>query len=275
MLPDHFKPLHTPIEHIDAGNILIALHRDTLICNSTGLADAGELSRLPAPDYQLIIGEHQGRAVQLVYWEQLDLSEIEPLQALELRASYALIGEAQWLLAGRASQIATFYRTHRHCGVCGAPTQRMAAEAACECTACGHRVWPRVSPAVMVLIRRHGEAGEELLLARSPHFRPGMYSAVAGFVEPGESLEQCAHREVLEEVGVRITNLRWFGSQSWSFPHSLMLAFIADYDSGEIVCQAGEIEDARWFALSALPELPSRYSLAWRLLDAALRGNQV
>jgi NAD+ diphosphatase len=275
MLPDHFKPTHTPVEHIDKGNILIALYRDTLICNSKGLADASELSRLPAPDYQLIIGEHQGRAVQLLYWEQLDLSASDPLQACELRASYPLIGEALWLLAGRASQIATFYRTHLHCGVCGAPTQRMAAEAACECTACGHRVWPRISPAVMVLIRRQGECGEELLLARSPHFRAGMYSAVAGFVEPGESLEQCAHREVFEEVGVKINNLRWFGSQSWSFPHSLMLAFIADYQSGEIVCQAGEIEDARWFTLTALPELPSRYSLAWRLLDAALHGNHV
>ncbi|WP_410499881.1 NAD(+) diphosphatase [Chitinibacter sp. S2-10] len=267
MLPDDFTPSYTPIGNINTEHILIALHKDTLLCSDSALAGTTQLSPLGVPEYVIVIGHWQGQPVQMAAWEgELDLPA--DVAALELRAAYSLIGETLWLLAGRASQIATFYRTHRYCGVCGSAMRRLEEEAACECTGCGHRVWPRISPAVMVLIRRD----TEVLLARSPHFRAGMYSAVAGFVEPGESLEQCAQREVLEEVGVRIKNLRWFGSQSWSFPHSLMLAFVADYDSGEIVCQQGEIEDARWFDLAALPEMPSRYSLAWRLLDAAIRG---
>lgn len=268
MLPNDFTPAYTPIQHIDPQSVIIALHGNTLICNSSGLANAAQLATLPPAERMLIIGYWQGKAVQLMYWPTGVLTLPASLQALELRASHALIGDTLWLLAGRASQLASFYQTHRFCGVCGAATCLLEHEAACECTACSHRVWPRLSPAVMVLIRRSGAAGEEFLLARSPHFRAGMYSAVAGFVEPGESLEQCAHREVLEEVGVQITNLRWFGSQSWAFPHSLMLAFIADYVAGDIVCQAGEIEDAQWFSINALPELPSEYSLAYRLISA-------
>ena len=116
----------------------------------------------------------------------------------------------------------------------------------------------------MALVRR----GSQILLARSPHFPPGMYSALAGFVEPGESLEQCLAREVAEEVGVRISNSRYFASQSWPFPHSLMIAFVCEYESGELKPQAGEIEEANWFDLLHLPKLPSRISIARRLIDA-------
>ena len=115
----------------------------------------------------------------------------------------------------------------------------------------------------MGLVRR----GRELLLARSPHFPEGMYSALAGFVEPGETLEQTLEREVREEVGVEITNLRYFGSQPWPFPHSLMIAFVADYVSGEIVPQPGEIEAADWFGIDRLPRLPNPFSIARRLID--------
>ncbi|WP_373974001.1 NAD(+) diphosphatase [Chitinibacter sp. SCUT-21] len=271
MLPTAFTPLHKQEGYLDENHILIALHGNTLILEHGNLASIRTLQTLPTPSYQITLGQLESQKVQMVVWPES--TQLPPtLNTMELRASYELIGETNWLLAGRASQIATFYRTHRFCGLCGAATQALETEAACECTSCGHRVWPRISPAVMVLIRRAGERGEELLLARSPHFRAGMYSAVAGFVEPGESLEQCAHREVLEEVGVKIQNLRWFASQSWAFPHSLMLAFVADYQSGEIVCQEGEIEDAQWFALDVLPDLPSAYSLAHRLIDAALKG---
>ena len=116
----------------------------------------------------------------------------------------------------------------------------------------------------MALVRR----GSEILLARSPHFPPGMYSALAGFVEPGESLEQCLAREVHEEVGVRVSNIRYFTSQPWPFPHSLMIAFVCEWVSGEIAPQAGEIEDAKWFDLLQLPKLPSRISIARRLIDS-------
>jgi NAD+ diphosphatase len=119
----------------------------------------------------------------------------------------------------------------------------------------------------MVLVER----GNELLLARSPHFRPGVFSALAGFVEAGETLEQCAVREVREEVGVEIANLRYFHSQPWPFPDSLMIAFFADYAGGEITPDPSEIEAADWFPRDALPMLPDPVSIARRLIDAATR----
>ncbi|MGA8006542.1 MAG: NAD(+) diphosphatase, partial [Burkholderiales bacterium] len=122
----------------------------------------------------------------------------------------------------------------------------------------------RVAPAVMALVRR----GRELLLGRGPHFPAGMYSALAGFVEPGESLEQCVGREVSEEVGVEVTNLRYFASQPWPFPHSLMIAFTCDWAAGELRPQPGEIEDAGWFDVFQLPKLPSKISIARSLIDA-------
>ena len=135
------------------------------------------------------------------------------------------------------------------------------------CPACGLLAYPRISPAVMVLIER----GDELLLARSPRFRPGIFSALAGFVEAGETLEHCAHREVREEVGVEINNLRYFSSQPWPFPDSLMVAFFADYVSGDITPEPSEIEEAHWFSRSALPSLPDPVSIARQLIDAACR----
>ena len=133
------------------------------------------------------------------------------------------------------------------------------------CPSCGLLAYPRISPVVMVLIRR----GDDFLLARGPHFKPGVFSALAGFVEAGETLEQCAVREVREEVGVEITNLRYFKSQPWPFPDSLMIAFFADYAGGTITPDPSEIEAADWFPRSALPLLPDPVSIARQLIDAA------
>lgn len=169
-------------------------------------------------------------------------------------------------LASRAFQIMEWDRCHRYCGACGTPTVLRGGERARECGACGQLYYPRLSPVVMILIRR----GAELLLARSPRFPPGMYSALAGFVEPGETLEECAAREVREEVGVEIANLRYFGSQSWPFPHSLMMAFSAEHAGGEIRLADPEIEDAGWYSPGRLPALPHSLSIARRLINAAL-----
>lgn len=169
-------------------------------------------------------------------------------------------------LASRAFQIMEWDRCHRYCGACGAPTVLKGGERARECGACGQLYYPRLSPVVMILIRR----GAELLLARSPRFPPGMYSALAGFVEPGETLEECAAREVREEVGVEIANLRYFASQSWPFPHSLMIAFSAEHAGGELRLADPEIEDAGWYSPGRLPELPPPLSIARRLINAAL-----
>jgi NAD+ diphosphatase len=183
-----------------------------------------------------------------------------------LRALYGRLDDSLFALAGRALQLVDWDRTHQFCGRCGTPTQHREHERARECPACALIAYPRIAPAVMCLVRR----GQEILLARSPHFLPGMYSALAGFVEPGESLEQCLAREVLEETGIKTANPRYFASQPWPFPHSLMIAFVADYAGGEIAPAPGEIEDAQWFALDALPKLPNRISIARRLIDGVL-----
>jgi len=183
-----------------------------------------------------------------------------------LRALFSVLEDAHFALAGRAIQLLDWDRSHRYCGRCGAPTEAKTAERARVCPGCKLSAYPRLAPAVMALVRREGE----ILLARSPHFPPGMYSALAGFVEPGETLEQCLAREVEEEVGVRVSRIRYFASQPWPFPNSLMIAFVCDWASGEIRPQAGEIEAANWFKVLHLPKLPSRISIARRLIDAVV-----
>jgi len=182
-----------------------------------------------------------------------------------LRSLFSVLDDGAFALAGNALQIMDWDRTHQYCGACGAATTARTNERSRECPRCGLVVYPRLAPAVMALVRR----GRELLLARSPRFPQGMYSALAGFVEPGETIEQCLEREVMEETGIRVRNARYFASQPWPFPHSLMIAFHADYESGELRVDGVEIEDAKWFQVCNLPKLPARISIARKLIDAA------
>ena len=184
-----------------------------------------------------------------------------------LRPLFSVLDDDHFALAGRALQIVDWDRTHQFCGRCGTPTEAKREERVRVCPACKLSAYPRVAPAVMALVHR----GNELLLARSPHFPAGMYSALAGFVEPGESLEQCVAREVAEEVGVQVRDIRYFASQSWPFPHSLMIAFVCEWASGEIRPQDGEIEAANWFEVLQLPKLPSKISIARRLIDGVVK----
>lgn len=184
-----------------------------------------------------------------------------------LRSLFGQLDDAHFVLAGRAVQILEWDSTHRFCGRCGSATELHTSERSRVCPSCGLTHYPRLSPAVMMLIRR----GNELLLARSPRFPPDMFSALAGFVEPGETLEETVRRETREEVGVEVTNLRYFGSQPWPFPHSLMIAFTADYAGGELIPQPGEIEAVDWFPIDRLPRLPHRISIARKLIDATVR----
>jgi len=183
-----------------------------------------------------------------------------------LRALFSVLEDAHFALAGRAVQLLDWDRSHRYCGRCGTPTAAKAEERARACPACKLTVYPRISPAMMALVRRPGE----ILLGRGPHFPRGMYSALAGFVEPGETLEQCVAREVEEEVGVQLSRIRYFASQPWPFPNSLMIAFVCDWARGEIRPQAPEIEAANWYKVLHLPRLPSKISIARRLIDAVV-----
>jgi NAD+ diphosphatase len=200
--------------------------------------------------------------------------EIDPPPGLKfegLRALYGLVDEQVFALAGRASQILEWERTHRFCGRCGTPTEHARGERAMRCPACGLLSFPRLSPAVITLVER----GDEVLLARGVNFRAGTYSTLAGFVEPGESLEEAVEREIFEEVSVRVKNVTYFGSQPWPFPHSLMIGFLAEYDSGEIKLDEREIVDAAWFTATTLPRLPGKISIARRLVDTYLAKHGV
>jgi NAD+ diphosphatase len=180
-----------------------------------------------------------------------------------LRQVYGILNEDLFWIAARAVQIVDWDRTHQFCGRCGAPLRAKAAERAKECPKCGLLHFPRLAPAIIVLVER----GNELLLARSRHFMPGMYSVLAGFVEPGESLEEAVLREVTEEVGISIKDIKYFGSQPWPFPHSLMIGFTAAYAGGKISLDESEIEDAGWFTADNLPRIPGKISIARKLID--------
>jgi NAD+ diphosphatase len=178
-----------------------------------------------------------------------------------------LFGEADeptWAAAGRAVQLVEWARNHRYCGRCGGATEESPGERARRCPACGLLAFPRLAPAVITLVERDdGRA----LLARNARWPTSMYSCLAGFVEPGESVEAAVRREVFEEVGIQIDDLRYYRSQPWPFPHSLMLGFHARYSRGALACDGVEIAEADWFSPEDLPQLPGPISIARWLID--------
>jgi len=177
------------------------------------------------------------------------------------------VNETVFYLIGRAKQIVEWYQNHKFCGQCGKPTGDAESDRSRKCTDCGNLFYPRLSPSIIVLVTR----GEEVLLAKNANARANFYSTLAGFVEPGESIEEAVHREVFEEVGVKVKNLSYFSSQSWPFPNSLMLGFHAEYDSGDIVLQEAEIADAQWFHYTNMPNRPAMISISGWLVDEHIK----
>lgn len=180
-----------------------------------------------------------------------------------LRNIFGQMNETLYSVAGRALQIVDWDRTHQFCGRCGSETRTHLTERAKECPRCGLLHYPRLAPAIIVLIQR----GREVLLARARRFETPMYSTIAGFVEPGETLEEAVMREVKEESGITVNAIEYFGSQPWPFPHSLMIGFTANYASGETTLSDGENVDLRWFTADNLPQLPGKLSIARKLID--------
>ena len=264
-MPESYIPLITPPAVQEQPALWFAFQKAEILVQdqtSAALPCCGALTDhgiTPLRSHYLgLLGERHCYAAQV--------DETHPLPAgwarLGLRDLFGLVDDTLAALSGRAFQLIEWERNHQFCSRCGAPMQPRTDERARACPACRFTSYPPVSPAVMVLITR----GRELLLARKSIWPPGRYSAIAGFVEPGEQLEDTVARETLEEVGVAVGNLRYFGSQPWPFPHSLMVAFTAEYAGGMVRPDGVEIEEAAWFDVEALPRLPPSVSISRRLI---------
>jgi NAD+ diphosphatase len=188
----------------------------------------------------------------------------QQLQSIPLRRAFEVLSLDWYGAAVKAYSVIHWDKNHQYCGACSHETIHNPGAFERQCPECGLIVYPRISPSVVVLIHKD----ENILMARSPHFPPGAYGLIAGFVEPGENLEEAVHREVLEETNIRIKNLRYFSSQPWPFPDSLMVGFIAEHASGKLKIDPKEIEAAGWYPYDNLPGRPStRISLSSKLLD--------
>ncbi len=265
-----FVPALHPPEHAPASALWFAFNGDRLLVQAKGdraaLVDYSELAKLGA-DFES--GHYLGRLDDEVdcYAVALDDADALPneLAAEGLRALYGRLPDELYSVAGRAVQILLWDKTHRFCGRCGQPTVNAPGERAKLCPNCGLLNFPRLSPAVIMLIQR---GDDEFLLARNRAFADGFFSVLAGFVEPGETLEEAVAREVHEEVNLELRDIRYFGSQPWPFPHNLMIGFTAHYAGGEIKLQADEIVEAGWYSRGGkLPRLPGKLSIARRLID--------
>ena len=227
-------------------------------------ASLGEL----APDEPLFLGTLDG-APCFAYDVGTEASlALEGWREQGLRALYGQIDEAEYGLAGYASQLLYWRRSSRFCALCGQPTESEEGTWGRRCANCGHVAYPHVTPAVLALVT---DEADRILLASKPGWG-SRYSILAGFVEPGESLEECATREVEEEVGFVIDDLQYAGSQTWPFPHQIMIGFTGRYAGGELKLQESEIAHAAWFTRDALPDLPPPLSLSRQMIDAWVGG---
>lgn len=244
---------------------LFCFSDDRIILSSDGSLPLLQASTfLPVSQELHFIGRCHGEACVAT---RLDPSVALPddWQSVDLRRfGMQNLDDAVFSMASRALQILNWRQTHRFCSACGSPATDHAEDFATVCNACGFTQYPRIAPCIIVLVTR----GEQALLARGANFGRPMYSTLAGFMEPGESAEEAVHREVWEETGIRITRPRYHSSQSWPFPHSLMLGFHADYLSGDIEVDDREIVHADWFTRDRLPLIPPPPSISRRLIDA-------
>lgn len=263
--PAAFTPLIHPLAHPDTQTLVFCRGHLLLRNDNLSLPPAAATAALAlAPERIHPVGLLDGRYYQTA-WVEAEQVPGPEYGYHSLRALFGVVDDGLLGVAGRACQLAEWARTHRYCGVCASPMTHTAGERCYLCPACGNAAYPRISPAMMVLIRK----GDAVLLAMHTNSPYKRYTALAGFLEAGESIEEAVHREVFEEVGLRVQNLQYFKSQPWPFPHALMIAFTADYLDGEIRVDQNEIADARWFGPDdEWPEMQVKVSIAAELLNA-------
>ena len=265
--PATFTPLHAPQPH--RSHLAFVFRGHALLLREDGLhlPEAAVHAALALPQEQTLPVGLLDEAYCSASWVAADALPPAGHAFKPMRSLLGAMDDVTLSIAGRAWQIAEWARTHRFCGACATPTEAVAGERCMRCPACGHTAYPRISPAMMVLVKK----GDAILLARHTASPTGRFSALAGFLEAGESIEDAVHREVFEEVGLRVRDLRYFGSQSWPFPHSLMVAFTAEYDGGEIRLDENEIAEAQWYGPGdTLPPTPTGVSIAGELIGANL-----
>ena len=242
---------------IQGGNVIVEPGQESALLPHGTLPD-GLLTGQPP----LCIGTWRGEAVHVL--EIGRDAELPPsLQPEAFNAANDLMDIGALTLAGLGKQILHWENRSRFCARCGGTTGRMSESWGKRCTVCYAEHFPHIHPCAIILVKR----GNELLLTRKKEWNPGRYSLVAGFLDFGESLEECAMREVREETGIDICNVRYVGSQNWPFPAQMMAGFVAEYAGGDIRVDYCELEDARWFSADNLPDLPARRSIARWIID--------
>ncbi len=258
----------------DKSYLFIFFNDEILVNKQEGLTpiptiyDIMHLNRIEPADLQYIgtFSGNQYFAVKITNKETF-----AEFTFLKLRNAAETITEKYGALAFRAYHILNWLKTNKFCGCCGHATKVAAQtqEFAIKCPACDHIVYPRISPAIIVAVIKE----DKILLAHSSRFPAGRYSVLAGFAEPGETLEDCVRREIREEVAIEVADIRYFGSQPWPFPDSLMIAFTARYASGQITVDNNEIITAEWFPATALPQIPVKGSISRQLIDWFVEQN--
>jgi NAD+ diphosphatase len=243
--------------------------------NSVILHGAGNMPALPEgrlPDWlmpreePLCIGLWKGRPLRIFSIDS-GCVILPPFVTEAFNATEQQVDDATLSISGLAKQVIHWEQQSRYCPHCGGATAHTPSGWSKQCTACQAKFFPSIHPCAIVLVRR----GHEVLLVHKAEWPVGRYSLVAGFLEFGESLEECAAREVREETGIEITGISYVGSQNWPFPSQLMAGFVAQYAGGEIIVDHEELEDARWFPIAALPTLPPKRSIARRIIDTFCR----
>ncbi len=221
-----------------------------------------------SPENQIELGEYKG--FQVLGANVSNIDSTDSFQLTDFRKLYGVIDLDDIWFVGNSFQFVQFEQEHRFCGRCSTKNDNKSDEKAKICPECGLIVYSKISPAVIMAVIK----GDEILLAHSTRFQEKLFSVLAGFVEPGETLEECVQREVMEEVGIKVKNIKYFASQPWPFSSSLMIAYTAEYDSGEINIDPNEISEAGWYRYDDLPLIPSTISIARRLIDWFVDSNQ-